>query len=103
MVRWDEIEAELNRKRRASAVGSNRRSGLKPNRGNTGRGGRTGSVEGKLRWMKVAGRWSDRIATQQAEKGVEHVDATRAANWCSWFERGLALSFFGLPHWRLIV
>ena len=36
---------------------------------------------------------ANRVARHQADYGVEHAYATRAANWCSWFERGLPLSF----------
>ena len=39
---------------------------------------------------------ADRVVRHQANEEVEHAYATRAANWCSWFGRGLILSYFFL-------
>ena len=37
---------------------------------------------------------ADREARPQADQELEHAYATRAANWCSWFGRGIPVSFF---------
>ena len=88
MVRGHEDEAHLSRQRRASVVGGVQGEG---GRGGNGRSSRETAVDKSRKEM------ADRVARHQTDQEVEHAYATRPANWCSWFERGLPLASFFLP------